>query len=127
MNHKQALFAAEYVKSSNATEAAKLAGYSPKTAYSQGQRLLKNAEIRKFVAEHRQEMSDKASLTLEWWIEKVMALAVGAVKERDRAKALDMLGKHLGAYVNELSIINKLSDEDLDRVLDKMLSKMQAQ
>lgn len=35
----------------NATQAAIRAGYSPKTAYSQGQRLLKNVEIKKAIGD----------------------------------------------------------------------------
>lgn len=42
---KQQLFVDEYLTHFNATRAAKSAGYSEKTAYSQGQRLLKNVEI----------------------------------------------------------------------------------
>jgi len=174
MNHKQALFAAEYVKSGNATESAKLAGYSPKTAYSTGQRMLKNVEIKNAIREYREKASREAEVTITWWLKKmkqlvdfdprrffdehgnlipvskldedcaaalcgleVQEISIGSgdemqlsllkkIKFTDRRAALDLIGKHLGAYVNELSIINKLSDEDLDRVLDKMLSKMQA-
>lgn len=42
---KQQLFVDDYLIHFNATRAAKTAGYSEKTAYSQGQRLLKNVEI----------------------------------------------------------------------------------
>lgn len=42
---KQAVFVEEYLRCWNATEAAKRAGYSEKTAYSSGQRLLKDVEI----------------------------------------------------------------------------------
>src|SRR5690606_9707206 len=42
---KQQLFVDDYLIHFNATKAAKTAGYSEKTAYSQGQRLLKNVEI----------------------------------------------------------------------------------
>jgi phage terminase small subunit len=44
---RQRRFIREYLKSYNATQAAKMAGYSEKTAYSQGVRLLKNVEIQK--------------------------------------------------------------------------------
>ena len=46
LNPKNALFVEHYLQCWNATEAAKRAGYSEKTAYSQGSRLLKNAEIK---------------------------------------------------------------------------------
>lgn len=45
LNDKQARFAEEYIIDLNATLAAQRAGYSEKTAYSQGQRLLKHVEI----------------------------------------------------------------------------------
>ena len=48
---KQQKFCEYYVELCNATEAAKRAGYSEKTAYSQGQRMLKNVEIQKYVNE----------------------------------------------------------------------------
>lgn len=44
------LFCMEYVRNRfNATEAAKLAGYSEKTCYQQGYRLLTNVEVQKYV------------------------------------------------------------------------------
>lgn len=43
-------FAIEYLKDFNATQAAVRAGYSPKTAASQGQRLLKSAGVGKAIA-----------------------------------------------------------------------------
>lgn len=49
INKKQQLFICEYIRTFNATRAAIAAGYSEKTAYSQGARLLKNAEILKAV------------------------------------------------------------------------------
>lgn len=45
LTDKQRLFVAEYLKDLNATRAAIRAGYSKRTAYSQGQRLLKNVEV----------------------------------------------------------------------------------
>ena len=42
---QQRLFVAEYLKDNTATQAAIRAGYSEKTAYSIGQRLLKKVEI----------------------------------------------------------------------------------
>lgn len=45
------LFASEYLKDRNATKAAERCGYSPKTAYSQGARLLKDVEISAAIAE----------------------------------------------------------------------------
>lgn len=49
LNEKQKVFCEHYAACLNATEAAKRAGYSEKTAYSIGQRLLKNVETQKYI------------------------------------------------------------------------------
>lgn len=59
LNSKQQLFLNEYLKTFNATKAAKAAGYSQDTAYSQGHRLLKNDEI----AEAIRARLDEAAMT----------------------------------------------------------------
>lgn len=51
LTNKQRIFIDEYLRSFNATRAAKAAGYSEATAYSIGQRLLKNVEIKAEVDE----------------------------------------------------------------------------
>ena len=51
LNAKQKRFYKEYLIDLNATQSAVRAGYSKKTAYSQGQRLLKNVEGQKYLAE----------------------------------------------------------------------------
>lgn len=66
---KQRLFVAEYLKDLNATQAAIRCGYSEKTAYSQGQRLLKNVEVRKAIdlgmATREQEVQVDATYVLK--------------------------------------------------------------
>lgn len=49
----------------NATEAAKDAGFSVKTAASQGQRLLKDVEVQRVIAERAKEVANKYELTTE--------------------------------------------------------------
>lgn len=46
LNARRRKFVAAYLERPNATRAAKLAEYSPDTAHSQGNRLLKNAEVK---------------------------------------------------------------------------------
>ena len=66
MNKKQTVFVNEYLQCWNATEAAKRAGYSKRTAYSQGARLLKDAEILDVVQARlaEKQMSADEALTL---------------------------------------------------------------
>lgn len=56
LNTKQAMFVKEYMVDLNATQAAIRAGYAERTAYSQGQRLLKHVEIQ---AELRRQMKKR--------------------------------------------------------------------
>lgn len=49
----------------NATDAALRAGFSPKTAYSQGSRLLKNVEISTAIANRQQQLAEKYRLTTD--------------------------------------------------------------
>ena len=51
---KRAMFVREYLIDLNATQAAIRSWYSEKTAYSQGQRLLKDVEIAKAASEFSQ-------------------------------------------------------------------------
>ena len=51
MTAKKIKFCLEYFRSGNATQSAKDAGYSEKTAYSSGQRLLKDVEVKSYLRE----------------------------------------------------------------------------
>lgn len=60
MTPKMKKFCLEYASNGNATQSAIKAGYAEKTAYSQGQRLLKNVEVKSYLQELAEEMeSDK--------------------------------------------------------------------
>ena len=62
----QRKFCLEYVKTGNATEAAIEAGYSEKTARSQGQRLLTNVDIKNYIDELTAQMeSQKIASAIE--------------------------------------------------------------
>lgn len=62
---KQQRFVEEYLVDLNATQAAIRAGYSEKTAYSQGQRLLNNVEIQKAVSEAQEDRSNRTQITAD--------------------------------------------------------------
>jgi len=57
LRNKQKAFVEAYLRSFNATQAAKDAGYSEKTAYSIGQRLLKNVEATALIQERLAAMT----------------------------------------------------------------------
>lgn len=62
---KQAQFVAEYLIDLNATQAATRAGYSAKTAYSQGQRMLKDVDVAASVAAAMAERAARTEITAD--------------------------------------------------------------
>lgn len=94
MTLKQIKFCDYYLQLGNATEAAKKAGYSDKTAYSIGQRLLKNVETQKYLKEHTKSENESRMATaeeiLEFWAEMMRNREVSA---KDRLRASENLGK----------------------------------
>lgn len=59
MTERQERFCQEYAKLGNATQSAIEAGYSQKTAYSAGQRLLKNVEVQERIRELAGEIKNE--------------------------------------------------------------------
>lgn len=92
MNQRQIAFCEAYLASGNAAEAARKAGYSPKTARSIGQRLLTYADIREYLAERNAEIIAKNTATLEeirsFW---TTTMRDSKAKQADRQKASEKL------------------------------------
>ncbi len=113
MTEKQNRFILEYARTLNATQAAISAGYSQKTAYSQGNRLLKNAEIRKVLSEIMSKVEEKliadVSEIRQFWTQ-VMQDTDADLKHRLRAS--ELLGKSLGAFEPQETQENKMSLTD---------------
>jgi phage terminase small subunit len=65
LTQKQQRFIEEYLVDANATQAAIRAGYSERTAYSQGQRLLKNVEVRIALEVGRAKMAGRTEVTAD--------------------------------------------------------------
>jgi phage terminase small subunit len=77
---KQEAFAREYAIDKNATQAAIRAGYSAKTAYSAGQRLLTNVEIRAAIERTFAASAEKIELTVASVSAKLLGLSEKAEK-----------------------------------------------
>lgn len=96
MNVRQELFFKHYISNKlNATQAALSAGYSKKTAYSQGQRLLKNVEVKKEISKYIAELlSDTEMATLK---------IINALD--------DIIDSDIGTFANIKTITIKNSDD----------------
>lgn len=124
MNHKRKIFVSEYTKSGNATEAAKNAGYSARTAYSTGQRLLKNVEVLEEIKKVQNEALAKAELSVTDVVKLVKDIATGGKNETVRLRAMDMLLKYLGAYSDDMKLISKMNDFEIGKLADKLIDKL---
>ena len=96
---KQQAFCDNYIVSHNATEAAIKAGYSKKTARSQGQRMLTNVDIKKYLEDtaakvHTSKIATATEI-LEFLTDTVRNTEYGL---KDRLKAAQMLGDHFALY-----------------------------
>lgn len=81
LNAKQRLFVNEYIKSRNATKAARAAGYSSKTAHSQGPRLLENAEIRAAIDKRLERAAEKAELSVAEVLKELRSIGFARLKD----------------------------------------------
>ena len=100
MNDKQKEFCEYYAECLNATEAAKKAGYSAKTAYSQGNRMLKNAEIVKYI----KELQERAASVRIADIKEVKETWTSLMRDekqktRDRIRAGELLARSSGEFL----------------------------
>ncbi len=75
LSPKQAAFVREYLVDSNATEAAKRAGYSPKTAAEQGSRLLRKVKILDAIAAGQKALAATAQINAERVIRELATIA----------------------------------------------------
>ena len=98
---RQQRFVGEYLLDLNATQAATRAGYSVRTAGSQGQRLLKNVEVAAAIEAGRAELATRTMMSQEWVVEALVEeatrLGEGA-SHSARVAALRLLGLHLGMF-----------------------------
>ncbi len=95
---KQKRFIEEYAVDLNATQAAIRAGYAKKTAYSQGQRLLKKVEVEAAIQATLVEVSRRVEVTVDDVVAGLWAEAEGKEDSTpsSRVAAWSQLAKHLG-------------------------------
>jgi phage terminase small subunit len=75
MTQKEITFAENYLCSFNATDAARKAGYSERTARQQGSRLLSNVYIEKYIQERSEIVLEKLGITQERIMRRLRDLA----------------------------------------------------
>lgn len=117
MTERQKRFGDEYFIDLNLTQAAIRAGYSEKTAYSAGQRLLKNVEVQKYIQERLKSRQERTEITQDMIIGELHKLGFADIdtdnlKPSDKIKALELMARMLGLdrpeTENDTGVIEKL-------------------
>ena len=105
MTEKQRRFADEYLIDLNATRAYRAAYPSVKrdeTAATAGGRLLRNVEVSQYIRERMQERQQRTNISQDRVLADLAAIAFETDREivsvRERLRALELLGKHLGLF-----------------------------
>ena len=93
-----------YILTRNATEAARSAGYSEKSAHNQGYRLLQDSEVQQRVYDAEQEMTTDVDVISE--LENQYSYAKGHGHTNSAIKALEILSRVRGNKSNDDDILN---------------------
>lgn len=124
MTDRQKRFCDEYLIDCNATQAAIRAGYNEKTAYSQGQRLLKNAEVKAYIDEQLELMHNEKTADMQEVLEYLTSVMRGEhteqtlrlvgegvqqitdieVSAKERLKAAELIGKRYGMFKDSVDV-----------------------
>ena len=105
LTDKQERCAQAYVLHRNATEAAKNAGYSARSAYNQGYRMLKNGEIEERIRDLENELVTNIDVIDE--IENQYTFAKANGHTNSAIKALELLSRVRGAKSDKNINISK--------------------
>lgn len=124
-NNRHELFCREYIIDYIGTQAAIRAGYSKKTAHVQASELLKNPKVLARIRDLQKEQTERLAITSDWVVQQLVDVVKKSkepepVMEWDydekalvktgeytfdskgATKALELLGKHLGMYVDKV-------------------------
>lgn len=113
LSPREIKFVAGYVRTSNAEEAARQAGYSPAYARKNSYRLMRRPEIKKAVDTMRNEVRTTAKLSLVEYMDKLeeaLRLATEAKQHSAAAKLLELQGKVAGLLVDRLAVEHESLD-----------------
>lgn len=111
MTPKQERFVAEYLVDLNATQAAIRAGYSPKSARQNSDRLLTNADIAAAVEAGKAKQLKKVGLTGEWVLEELRKVAASDPRkffeDWGGIKPIHELGDEEAAALSHFEVVKK--------------------
>jgi len=116
MLEKQEKFCVEFIKSGNAAEAYKAAGYkvtSTKSAANSASRLLENVGICSRIAELRAQLESEKIMDAKERRETLTAIARSRAEDAaDRIRAIDTINKMDGVYISKVEVSGEIGIVD---------------
>jgi len=116
MSEKQKAFCAHYITTLNATEAAKMAGYSEKSARSMGSENLTKPYIKEYIELWLAELEERRVADATEVLQYLTRVMRGEEKDQfdmdatlqDRTRAAELLGKRYRLFVDKQEIDAKM-------------------
>ena len=116
---KQKIFVQEYLVDLNATQAAIRAGYSPKTANRTASENLSKPDIQAAIHKSMQKREKRVEVNQDYVISKLFEITEkeasdmpeSDLKYGNKIKAIELLGKHVGAW-------DRKDDKNKDAVIE---------
>lgn len=131
MNARQKAFADYYIECGNASEAARKAGYTERSAYSTGERMLRNADVAQYIKERMDALDKERIASADEVMQFYSDVIRGKIKDQfgldaslnDRIKAADSLMKRYNIAEDKLratqeklaEVLKGLHDASMDR------------
>lgn len=112
LTEKQKRFCEFYIQSLNATEAAKKAGYSEKTAYAVGAENLRKPQIKQYIDSIMEKLQSERVADADEVLQYLTDVMRGNIKDQfdmeasiaDRTKAAELLGKRYRLFVDKQEV-----------------------
>jgi phage terminase small subunit len=116
MRGKRDRFVEEYLVDLNATQAAIRAGYSEKTARSQGQRLLTKVDIQAAIQIAEQERSERTEIDQDRVLREQARIGFSDIRqlfdERGNLKPIQALPDDVAAAISSIEVVAKNTGKD---------------
>lgn len=123
LNIRQRKFAEYYAQSGNTVQSAIKAGYSEKYANALAYKLLENIGVSEYIKELTEKAKDERILTAKDRQVMLSDIARNKYSEVDeRIKAIDVLNKMTGEYMNKVEVSGSLKTETSK--LDELVKQM---
>lgn len=129
LTSKQQAFVREYLVTLNASDAARKAGYSAKTAAAIGNENIKKPEIQYAIDIGKLIRAEKTETSAQWVIRELaknhyMATERGELAHSNRA--LELIGKHHKTFTDRVEIFDpdRLDDDEIDTRLAEIEAQL---